>query len=360
MIKTLSTNMKHTPQQLFPTWYKKVELALTQDTISKRMSSLNAIVDEDDLNFWISVTQLYLGIPPSDTAHTKFVEFFTDVDPVFPIEDNDNLLRILASAALSFKLHDEHSYLTYSIALAILNANFLEQFDLLDVVYVQQYASENLANSGEVLRTVADADVSTLDVSLANIEVDDEDGDSKAEVQALRESVINLIAVVKKMDEQQTNLAEETDTLWWLYGAYSSVGDDTFEKVGLPKMILFSALELYEKTRSTVGLIRSKEFLNKVLFSANKKLCRDDVELYKVVNSFSLEERELVNKYYKPQYSQLTPCLAAFKISTELSAKEDWDMLYRSRSHNATSKTNIKPTNLAYQIYNELMFLCSL
>ncbi len=359
---TPSIKMANTPQQLFPTWYKNAEHGADSALIKKRIDAIEGIIENEQVSFWMSLVKLYLGVAIGETEKSDFVNFFTTEDTFFPIENNEHILRILASSTIAFKLNSEKSQLTYTISLSVITANFLKQFNLSDVTYVYQYASANLESSGSMLRKAENVDMSILDNAVATLEEQKEDENIEVDVkiETLTTTILEVAQLLKRMDDRHTVVSEESDTLWWLYGGYSTIGKNTFEKIGLPKMIVFSAVDLYNKTYRSVGLVKANEFILKALAISDKKKAKDPVEIYEVIGAFGTEERKLVTQYYKSNYSVLTPCISAFAISLEMGVNDPWDNLYKSRNYNAEIKTKVGSAELAFQIYNELMLLWNL
>lgn len=349
--------MSYTPEQLFANWYQKVDTNLNKDIIDKRIKAIEAIILENDIPFWQNIIYLYLGIPTSDKE--KFANFFVKTDSIFPIVGNDNIIRILASITLSFKLYKEKTELSYKISLGIINANLLNQYELEDVGYVYEYATTNTLNTNKVIRNFTEIKTTDFDDLVSNLENEDIEEETEL-IQPLKETGLNLIKSFKGVLNNQLILSEEIETLWWIFGEYSSVADKPFKDVGYPKMVLFAAVELFWITSFNSALVRSKEFISKVLIMTDSELVKMEISVFDFINFFTLEEKQKVLKYYKPEVSHLTPLITAFKLSTEFKTGDDWSVLYKNRLCDGDIKLHMQPIKIAFQIYTELIFLYNL
>jgi GTPase-associated system helical domain len=345
--------MSYTAKDSFNEWYKKIDVVATAEVLAFRTEAINKILEYDDQEFWLDVIRIHYSLPlPTEQNKSKLISEFKKTDLVFPILDNAMLINVLASIILCFKLEDDSEELNTSIALAIINCNFLEHYKKNDVP-VYEHALKFLKNSDSRRKV----DYSALTDKIVDLthELSEEDDETNLS----KKKALEIAQIIKLHNVTQKVLLEESNVMWWLFSLHSKICDKNFSEIGSAN-ILISARELYDLTQFSQVIDSGMSILNRVLLLSNDNKPFKNSSLFEAVNALDEPTKEkLLNGL--EGVSTLTPCLLAVQKSLELNSDDDWAPLYKKASFGAdVKKKKHKSLDIAYQMYKELIFIKSL
>ncbi|MES2654585.1 MAG: GTPase-associated system all-helical protein GASH [Bacteroidota bacterium] len=360
--------MSYSPNDLFPDWYKSVDINLDEKVISNRKKAIRKVITKTNIDFWLDVVKIHFGIKPKESNKQEFVNEFRIADVTFPILDNDNLIKCLASIALCFKLEKENSNLNNVISLAILNTNALGQFEPINHIPVNDFANQNLINIPKD-ELIKEEDISRLDEikNQLTLEEDEENGDEEeseddtdedSTIQLSNEEQVEIITTVQSLARTNLKLLEETNVLWWIFGEYTTVTNQHFKDAGSQKMALAASKELSDLIQVSIGIASAKQLLNKVLLISNEgKTNNKKCNVPEVIKAFDDEHKNKMLKDKKGLISEATPYLMALNKSIGFAEGENWVDPYKRSNYNGDIEKEFELLTLSYQFYREFIFL---
>ncbi|WP_426094777.1 GTPase-associated system all-helical protein GASH [Flavobacterium sp. DSR2-3-3] len=342
----------HTCEDLFPTWYRTIELSLTQETLQKRIRAINKIIDEENVELWLDIAKLAHGISIGNPEHEElFVSIFKEFDLSFPIQSNENIVKVLSEISLCF-LFESTTDLRYIISLAVINLNFFEQYSATDIPFYKLAHKMDATNEPNPIFNVNEAVENLRDRAIAI-----EEGEEGEETLDSEDSV-NLINLVTHINNENNKLKEETNVLWWLFTQYSTSNKAYFYELGLSKIVVSSAYELFQITKFTGFLISSKHILHKALVISNgNKSKLKELSLVDIINDTVQKVKGEI--LLLGQLNEFTPFLHALSLEESLGDVHIWKGAFNKKFGAGTCEKKFEPEDLAFQFYTEMTFLKS-
>lgn len=342
----------YTCEDLFPTWYRTIELSLTQETLQKRISAINKIIDEENVELWLDIVKMAHGITIGSPQHKElFVSIFKEFDLSFPIQSNDNIVKTLSEISLCF-LFESTTDLRYIVSLAVINLNFFEQYSGSDIPFYKLAHQMDAINKKGPIFNISEA-VENLRDKASAIE-EDEEGEETLEI----EDSLNLINLVTHINDENNKLKEESNVLWWLFTQYSTSNKAYFSEAGLAKMTVSSPHELFEITTYSGFLISAKHILHKALIVSNgNKVKLKELSLAEVIIETSEKIKEEI--LLIGQLNEFTPFLHAISLEKSLEDVNLWKGAFNKKFGAGTCERKFKPEDLAFQFYTEMTFIKS-
>lgn len=343
----------YTCKDHFPTWYKTIELNLTPDILQKRISAIEKIIQEENVELWLDIVKLAYGIVPGDQNNKDLVvDIFKEFDLSFPIQANDNIVKVLSQICLCF-LFESKSHLRQIVSLAIINLNFFEQYSSVEVPFYESAHKTDVVNETDVSFDVEEA-VENLTIKAEALE-EDEDGEEGME----NEDTLNLINLVRYLSTENKKLKEETNVLWWLFTQYSNLNKAYFYELTLSKMVISSAYELFQITQNSGFLNSSKHILNKALIISNgNKTKLKELSLADVINETLDTVKDGILAL--GDQSEFTPFLHAVNLEKSLGDLGLYKATFNKKFGAGSIEKKFKPEELAFQFYAEMTFIKSL
>lgn len=338
---------QYTTKDFFPGWYKSVEVSISETLVENRLSAINELVDEEDIDLWLDIVRLALGLKIEDQdSVTQIIDKFKSFDITFPIVNNDNVINVLAKISLCF-LFENPTAFSQIVSRAVISSSFFAEQSS-EIPYVN-YAQQNLS------KVIADNsfDVYEVGESLKERQTELED-DTDEEETVTYSDHLNLIKTANYILQENKNLKDETNVLWWLFGQYSTLYNSYFSEVGTAKMILAAAEELFN-LNSTNSILSSKHILHKVLLLANNKKPLKSISLASVIAESDLDVKNKLLTY--GNLGDLTPILLALTLSKELGVPKLWQAAFKNRNFHFDAAKIFTPQEIANQIYNEITFV---
>lgn len=337
-------NQKFTLEEIFPTWYRSVESTITAELVANRISAIKKILEITKIEFWLDIVRAALGIKVQNSTHINtFVKTFQTIDVNFPVTSNDNLVKVLAQITLC-ALFDKKNDTSFIVGNAISVANFFESYAISEIPFCSK-AIDNISSFKE----------ETFDITPYTDELSETGENIEEDLESLsitNNDVVNLIEVNKFLLKESLEIKQELNILWWLFGEFSSTFNDYFTNVGIPRMIVASALEINDLNESKYALISSKHILVKaLLLSHSHGAVMNDVDIPSIINVIPKETIELLAD--KSSCEELTPILLAFNLAKEFGEKK-WQGPYLKKLKLKKLDKKYKPGLLAYQLFCEL------
>jgi hypothetical protein len=346
-------NHKHSPTDLFPTWYKSIDPVVDAATVANRITAIGKFLEDESTDTWFNIVKLALGIPGVDTTTISGLESeLKGADINFPLVSNENLLHVLAQISLCFLFESENNA-AQQVAMALSNAVFFGQFDKSPIPFYE-YAREFLSQPVHLL----DSDIETDQQAV----VDALDAMEASETEILMDYTdqIALLKTVNHLFDSNKKIREESNILWWLFGQYSTIQENYFTVLGAEKMILSAALELAELNISENNLPSARHLLQKALVISNdNKPLTAKVKLSTVIDDSPGEVKTKMLSIVS-NISEFTPCLLALSLSTQFDESALWKSAFKSKAQKADIEKEFFPGDVSYQVYNEIKFLSSL
>jgi hypothetical protein len=368
------TNQNYTTKDFLPTWFYESDLVITEDQIKSRLAAINHLISDNlKFNVWKDFVFIAFGKAPKDPANTdKLIEYFRKYESAIPIVGNERLIQVLATVSLCViidvkftkteKSTDENGQeviedwehvvdgsLVASIALGVININFLEQYKRVDRIPLIERARTYLS---ETIIADRDVDVSGVSADIEDMKEEYEDLDGSEGMD--NDAGSRILAALSDCLKSHKVLSEELDIMWWIFGEYSEILETSFEEAGPNKIAMVAPFELSNFTQFECGLKSANQFLIKVALLSGGKL---DAEITCVtaVNSLTEEQRRELLDEIVDDIDELTPCLLALKKSLEFESGDNWATPYKKMCGGDIEKKH-RLRDLMIQVYNEFVF----
>jgi hypothetical protein len=343
--------MNYTSEQLFSDWYKFFDGTATIETHAFRKEAITKIVTEEEIEFWLDVVRIALGIiPKTPTNNQTFIDAFKESDTTFPLINNDNLIKGLAAIALCFKLEDEEDEENNKISLAVINSTFLGQYEydknipFVERAHAYYQASSSISRELEFEDDIKKINKIKKNVGVANAVINQAD-------------TIQLVQSVKTIINDNAIMSEELNVLWWLFGEYSKLSEKYFRQIDCKAMTILAAKELSDITKLPQGFYSAREILNRVLLaSKSSKTPIKGISVFEAVNQIDEDMRKKIIQDKGDSISELTPCLLSIQKSIDMASGEDWSGAYKKQTTGDIKKT-VGLIDIAFQVYREFLFV---
>ena len=194
-------------------WHRHTELKTEANLLQTRWDSAAKFAEELSADLACSLLRLALfGIASPEFAK-RFSEKMISLEPTFLPEDNKELLRVMATAALYSHFENE-SQEADAVALGVIAASF--QTNRIQPVCKEltQRANEYLTQESERMRPTPNLEGEYKDLKNA---LEDANFNTNPVIPQLLGNVV--LELVKKLER----ISEENQFLWWLLGRKSSL-----------------------------------------------------------------------------------------------------------------------------------------
>lgn len=357
--------------QLFPEWISKAETAMTDETIKKRIQSVDSLARVVGKETSLGLVRLFLGKPiDNEVAQTIRAEF-TKHDVQFKAHDNDFEMQIMAGGTLVEMMQVVKNDASLIAALALNcnlflfdNASCIPQMSQICNAYLRERAI-----TVRVLPTIAigkqlvagmNKSLTDLKATYALSSVDGEEVNKQVlERQGLLDLLTNIVSSVKGVEDNhkqilksQSILEEEADILWWVFGQQlpPEHNDISKDNASIP---LLSALSLASLTKLLPAPISAESVL--LRFNASYGVAvTETCDITRAVNACSRETKQKINKEYQvSQVIDICPVLSALSVSLSTDGEEDWLPAYRKIISPAPPE--MAAQELSQQVYKEFL-----
>lgn len=328
--------------QNFFHWHSRAELKPDTTHLEKRWDAATKFAEKlspSDLG-WLIQIALYRSTNPEFTR--RFSAHLVKIEPTFPPEKNEELLRIMASATLYSQMEKE-SATADSIALGLRASAFLPERIQPVSTELMERASEYLASESERIRPAPDLDGAFNTFETAK---DDETPDS--------DDFLTLIANgLLELGQTMRRISEENQFLWWLLGRSSPILKKRREKITPSEYAFAVASEAASRVVMLPPPSCAEALIDEALTHCEKQtsssttlldlISAADLNLLKITSSVALP-REIV---------PLTSLLVVRRDSGKVVAKDLQNL-------KMPTKFKLSPNGAANQFFHELMFFRSI
>lgn len=357
-------------------WHTLSKFALQNETLNKRYESIENITQRTEVDFWLDIVRLYLGISVNGKNINDFISAFSVVDDSFPLTKNEKLLKALAGMVLICKIdlanendsaddeeseeeeeeetttsteedsEDEeidHSEISLIISNVLVNSIFFNQHKIETKVPVLDTAKAFLSEYSFNQRT--------SEISEHEDELNETINRMSEEPEELEASEqVNLVKAAQAIIKENKLLSEEVNVLWWLFGEYSELADKYFSEIEDNSMAVLSAKELYDLSKFNSELPAARHIIRKAIKASNGGGAKQ-TSLKLCIDSLGQSLKEKILDSNSESIDILTPCLYALKNSNT----KDWH-----KSIGFATEEKINHISLAIQFYKEFIFINSI
>lgn len=352
-------------------WHTLSKFALQNETLNKRYGSIKNITQRTEVDFWLDIVRLYLGIAVNGKNINDFISAFAGVDDSFPLTKNEKLLKALAGMVLICKIElvrendsandkksegveetqtsteeesgneeIDHSYISLIISNALVNSIFFNQYKIETKVPVIDTAKTFIAEYSFNQRT--------SEIGEHEDELNENVNRMSEELEELDASEqLNLVKTAQALIKENKLLSEEVNVLWWLFGEYSDIEGKYFNEIEDNSMTIIGAKELYDLSKFNSELPSARHILRKAL-KASDGNGEKQTSIKLCIDSLSKNAKSKIIEPSMESIDILTPCLFALKNSNA----KDWH-----KSIGFETEEKIDHISLAMQFYKEFVFI---
>jgi hypothetical protein len=367
--------MIHKATDLIPGWYNdSVNKEVLPDELALRRKAINDLYESEDVALWIKLLKVYLNNAKfGSSEYSDVLEHVKKGDDNFAIQ-NENLTQTIAGCAIAQKMEDETSYISDIIAAGLLTTEILPSAKSL-IPELRNRAIQFWIKESEIRRQVDTEfmdgtknlkSLTKVELPAVNLELSSMKAHSDAilkvmnslqkDINATDASLLSFSNSLNTIKANFKCLSEETNILWWLFGAYSSTLKKPFKRVSAELLTIVIALELAELTLLLPSLGNVDSIIARALASVEFEVGSTTL-IEAIIDSIVGNEVQI--KQYLPKapsmLSYFTPLIYAIYCRTEYSGAE-WKAVYAKHSElNVSSKMSFE--NFASQLYKEIMLV---
>ncbi|HWK06224.1 MAG TPA: GTPase-associated system all-helical protein GASH [Puia sp.] len=367
--------MSHTAVELFPSWYTRgVSKDVSEVELNIRRDAIAGILKINDKVFWIKMLKVYVGIERlNSSAYTEIVDNVRKGDVNFLIQ-NENVVRVISGCAIAQKIEENQSYISDMLALSLMTTEFMSQYsgfmpDLQKLARTfwlaeceqKRTLNTNFSVNDEVLKSTVKPVLPAISVE-PNVLQAHADAMGKLitgiqkEVSSLFVETNLINGALEEVKKNFVALSEETNVLWWLFGAYSSTVEKPFNKLSPHLLSILIALELKKLTVALPGIGGIESIIHKAL--SNVEFEAGSLHsIESIVDSVKDQQGSI-----KPMLSNdhkdlepLTPLAFALRCFSDYASTE-WMAVF-SRTVNLDLASKITFAQCSFQLYKELMLI---
>lgn len=368
----------------FPDWYGAVHQHASPDLIDIRLRCVAAGVADLEPQEAVDLVSALLAPELEESAkqRERLVETFAETDRSFPVKTNRNLVDVMLAACIASAI-DKGGPTAVAASLAIKTTSIDgAAFEVLPSE-LHQGARAFLRVEAVRQREQAHAEIPPISgltpvaqpKAVAPVAIDEttENWDAMrkndkailASVAAIGKSVERVFTVVEHLrkesaaifasagtrfrDPAVAALQEETQVLWWLFGAWSEAAGCSFDGLRLPDNTLPIACEFTEFMRFVPGHPRTRPLLARALVGSQGS---EPFALSEVVGKAPIEWRKgLLVQEDVPTCAQ--PLHFAIARSAEASG-DNWHRAFESLTR-VSPKLSLTPLVWAEQLCDEIL-----
>jgi hypothetical protein len=327
----------------FHHWHKRVELKPESAVLQIRWDA--AAKFSEGLSRGDACSLLRLSL--FGTVEPEFAKRLSDAlvaaEPTFPPEENLELLRVMATAAIYSQMETESSEAD-AVALGILAAAFPP--DRINPVCKElaQRADEYLAVESERMRPTPNVESDYK--SLKKATEDEAWADSPEATKLVGNAILEL-------GETMGRIAEENQYLWWLLGQRSSLLNTRREKLSSKEYALLAGAEAAERVALLPPPSSVESLIDEVL-SQCAKATNTAVPLAGIIDAANIGSLSALT--VGAEVGELCPLQGLVSVR-RAGGKVDGASLEKL---SIPAKLKVSPTKAANQYFRELMFLRAL
>lgn len=343
----------------FADWMRLVDIEPTDHMLKSRWGSIEALDKPAAAPDVPELVKMYRGRPGSPNFLTRFEAAFQSPDLAFSLKSSAAAVRVLAGTALARIMtgNDNRGDL---VALA-LDSSARWNFGEWSLPEVEAMFQKRLKSRGREVRATrlhpyGSEQEKSLKKAFSTV-IAKWNGDPatmKEPWESLSGQMLKvLLSLSTAFSEAIKYQQEETDVLWWLFGAMSRDQRRTFSEIGPRAIPLVAAKELGDLTAVTPGLPSSIAFLQRAIELAGTR-AEAPVALVDAVNSLDRGWREEWANQSEIHLDDLSPASLALRSSVAVSPDDQWSPGFYHRS-GIDPKRPWPTLSLSEQFYSELL-----
>jgi hypothetical protein len=323
--------------QNFFHWHSRAELKPDTTILEPRWNAAAKFAEKVSASDVCSLLRLVLFEGAAGEFAARFSSALVLLEPTFLPENNAELLRVMATAAIYSKM-DKPSIVADAVALGLRAAAFPSERTKPICKEIMIRSGEYLAEESERMRPAQNIKANLITTI-----------GTKA-LEPTGEAMKLLVNALIKLSETMERVAEENQFLWWLVGRQSPLLKERREQLMSQDYALVAAVEAADRVILLPPPPSAESLLNEVLAQ-----CKDDPN----ASIFLIEA-------IRTQSSDLVKSEKAFGVTMELTPIAGTLAVLRaggkadahSLKHlHLSPKLKASPTVLASQYFRELMFL---
>jgi hypothetical protein len=324
-------------------WHNRVELKPDVTNLQARWDAAAKFSEDLSSNDACSLLRLALFGNAEAEFSKRFSEKLVDLEPTFLSEENVELLRVMATAALYSKMETESAEAD-AVALGLLAAAF--QADRIQPVCKEltQRAGEYLAAESERMRPTPQVEGEYQALKRAIDAVD----------WAANPAATSLLGkAVLELGETMGRIAEENQFLWWLIGRRSSFLKVRREKITPTKYALIAATEAAERVALLPPPASVESLIGEALAHCSNP-SNSPIALIEIIDAVATDCVKVSgDSAAAHELCPLTGLLAVRRAGGKIDT-------IAFEKHKLSEKLEVSPTEAASQYFREIMFLRAL
>lgn len=324
-------------------WHNRVELKPDTTVLQARWDAAAKFSEELSGNDACSLLRLALFGTDTPEFAKRFSAELIALEPTFLPEGNNELLRVMATAALYSKMETESNE-GDAVALGVFAAAF--QSDRIEPVCKElaQRSAEYLATEAERIRPTPEVEGSYQALKKAT----EADGWADEE-----EATVLVGNAILELGETMGRIAEENQFLWWLLGRRSTLLNARRENLSLKEYALLAGAEAAERVALLPPPASVESLIDEVL-SQCVKATNSPFPLVGFVEAANLAILSAATP--ELDVGKLCPLHGLVEIR-RAGGKVDGALL---KKLGIPAKLKVSPSEVANQYFRELMFLRAL
>lgn len=354
----------------FAEWYNEISLRPTAETLEARWKAVEAIAAGVKLKKIPELLRLFFNLPGGTTAAEE-IRAAAKEDKTYLAENDQKELSVLAGGVIAVAV-SKSSTQADATALGI---SCIEAHGLRKPTRLQGVVDECMAYLAEEsvrVRAIDYNQVKDMNVASLTKRITERGGVAVGDGNSVWSGVDVVLKDFLAQHTAHTNsinaavnhtvqrLTEQTDILWWLFGEHTLDGTKAFQDLSVPEACYWGARDLAALTQFMPGPFAAPAFLNRMLRLVKDKVA-PHVRISEGVNDCGKEWKEgwVSELTVAQQLPDLCSMLFGIAKSVEVGGGVGWTAAFEHAT-GLTASGKLAPTELALQIYSELLLVRAL
>jgi hypothetical protein len=362
-------------EKMFTHWYQIANLVPTDDLLKRRWQGIENFAGQASAKDILDLSRLFYQRRPKDSSFKdRLREVFRAEDSTFGMKDNDVELAVLCGACLLHLAKGvmEGKPAAHLAALAIICPSFQGKGVSGVVPAIETEARDRLVKRSARLRSMhleecEDIELPSAD-GLSKIITTVSKGagpwpDSGQQLIAWSKAVDDAISEIcnrfQAIQEDMLLRREETDMLWWMTAGFSRDLDRPIAEIEFATACILVGKELGDLVRVLPGPYAARAVIHRMLLAGDSKAA-NTVSLKKAVNATGIEWRtNWIAQGMTAAAFDLCPVRFAVERSLESGDESSWVPALKGVTQ-VDATIEMSPTDLAFQVYQEMLFMKAL
>jgi hypothetical protein len=322
----------------FSQWHRDAGIDPVAATIPLRWTGVEKF--EPTASDVVTLTKFFFNLERPDEAFlAKFRAPFQAADVTFPMQKNDEELRVLAGAELVDVIERSDEDLAMLAALCLASASF-----------------ENLRKEAQVPAIPGIAAIYLNAQTAKRAEVPEEASTLGAALTAAGEPYDQLADEFTQVQRELAVVSEESNMLWWLFSETSRDLNKQWSDLPLPAAAIMAGKELADLTHLLPGPMAAAAFLKKTIRFSKPKLPAS-ILIKDAINESELDWRQKhVVTTWDAELDAVIPLHAGIKKSIGSPDKDTWVPAF-STATQVLAGAKLPPDLLSHQMFIEGLLL---